>query len=304
LARKDRKADQAGEGRAVYPGGMTEIDFAWQDRIARARQLLEARLDEELSLDELAQATAYSVFHFHRLFRAATGETVRQYSRRLRLERAAHRLTVGQDDILPIAIDAGYNSHEAFTRAFVARFDTTPSAFRAARREVHQLRITPMQQIEVRIEQRQPVRIAFVRNVGPYSTSGEAWGKLMKWGWTKMMFKPPETFGLGYDDPDVTPAEQCRYDACMVIKDKTKVKPPVETKDFPGGAYVVTLHAGPFNEISSTYAKLFARVASGPIEGKSWTLGDPPSLEKYLKDPRKTKPEDMLTEVWMPVFPA
>ena len=86
---------------------MIEIDFAWQDRIARARQLLESRLDEELSLDELAQATAYSVFHFHRLFRAATGETVRQYTRRLRLERAAHRLTVGKEDILPIAIDAG-----------------------------------------------------------------------------------------------------------------------------------------------------------------------------------------------------
>lgn len=283
---------------------MTEIDFAWQDRIARARQLLEERLDEELSLDELAQAAAYSVFHFHRLFRAATGETVRQYTRRLRLERAAHRLTVGQDDILPIAIDAGYTSHEAFTRAFVARFDATPSAFREARREVHQHRITPMQDIEVRIEQRQPVRVAFVRNVGPYNTTGEAWGKLMKWGWTKMMFKPPETFGLGYDDPDVTPAEQCRYDACMVIKDKTKVKPPVETKDFPGGAYVVTLHEGPFDEISNTYAKLFARVASGPIDGKAWTLGDPPSLEKYLNDPRKTKPEDLRTEVWMPVCPT
>jgi len=283
---------------------MIEIDFAWQDRIARARQLLESRLDEELSLDELAQATAYSVFHFHRLFRAATGETVRQYTRRLRLERAAHRLTVGKEDILPIAIDAGYTSHEAFTRAFVARFETTPSAFREARREVHQHRITPMQDIEVRIEQRQPVRVAFVRNVGPYNTSGEAWGKLMKWGWKKMMFKPPETFGLGYDDPDVTPAEQCRYDACMVINEKTKVKPPVETKEFAGGTYVATLHEGAYDNISNTYAKLFARVASGPIDGKSWMLGDPPSLEKYLNDPRKTKPEDLRTEVWMPVCPA
>jgi len=300
----DRKNDQVRAARRAYAGRMTDREYDWQARMARARALLESRLDDDVSLDELAAEADYSTYHFHRLFRAATGETVRQHARRLRLERAAHHLVTSQQDILPIAVHAGYSSHEAFTRAFQAHFQVTPAAFREARREVHQHRSIPMDSIQVRIEQRQPVHIAFVRHVGPYNQTGDAWQTLMKWGWKKMMFRPPETFGLGYDDPDVTPAEQCRYDACMVVKPGTKVKSPVEVKEFPGGAYVVTLHEGSFDHIGETYSKLFAHVASGAIDGQAWKLGDPPSLEKYLTDPRKTKPEDLRTEVWMPVSRA
>lgn len=95
---------------------MEHPESTWLTRIGRAQQMLEERLSEEIGLDELARAAAYSPFHFHRLFRSATGETVRQYQRRLRLERAAYFLTHGQDDILKLALDAGYGSHEAFTR--------------------------------------------------------------------------------------------------------------------------------------------------------------------------------------------
>ncbi len=280
---------------------MIEVECTWEDRIARSRKLLEEHLDEDLPLERLAEASSYSVFHFHRLFRAATGETVRQHSRRLRLERAAFQLTHSEDDILPIALAAGYTSHEAFTRAFQTRFETSPSVFREERREVHQQRVASPSTLEVRIEQREPTRIAFVRNVGAYSESGATWQTLMKWGWKKMMFRPPETFGLGYDDPDVTPEAQCRYDACMVVAANTKVKSPVELKDYPGGAYVVATHKGPFENIGETYSRLFARTAAGAIDGRSWTLGDPPTLEKYLTDPRKTKPADLVTEIWMPV---
>ncbi|MHC4823805.1 MAG: AraC family transcriptional regulator [Planctomycetota bacterium] len=280
---------------------MTELALTWEDRIARARRLLEEHLDEELPLDRLARAASYSVFHFHRLFRAATGETVRQYTRRLRLERSAFRLTHSPDEILLIALDAGYSSHEAYTRAFQANFGASPSTFREERREVHQQRIVQESALAVRIEHREPTRVAFVRHVGPYRDTGNAWQTLMKWGWKRMMFRPPELFGLGYDDPDVTPEEQCRYDACMAVPAKTKVKPPVELKDHPAGSYAVALHVGAFDRIGETYSRLFARIASAPIEGRVWALGDPPSLEKYLNDPRKTKPEDLRTEIWMPV---
>lgn len=263
--------------------------------------VLEQHLLEDVELNDLAGAAGYSMFHFHRLFRAATGETVRQYQRRLRLERAAHHLIHGQDDILTLALDAGYGSHEAFTRAFQARFQTTPSAFRQERRQIQEHKIMPMTEIEIRIAEREPQNIAYVRHVGPYEQVGDAWGALMKWGWKKMMFRPPETFGLSYDDPEVTPADQLRYEACMVVKPGTKVKAPVEMKQTPGGTYAVVMHEGPYEKFAETYAKLIGRICSGPIDGKQWKLGDPPALEKYLNDPRKTKPEDLRTEVWLPV---
>jgi AraC family transcriptional regulator len=280
---------------------MTAVNQSWMERVSKAQQLLESRLTEGVELEELAQAAAYSPFHFHRLFRAATGETVRQYQRRLRLERAAYFLTHGQEDILKLALDAGYGSHEAFTRAFQTRFQTSPSAFRAERRQIHEHQTMPMTEIEITIAKREPQTIAYVRHVGPYAQVGDAWGSLMKWGWKKMMFRPAETFGLSYDDPDVTPAEQLRYEACMVVKPGTKVKAPVELKDIPGGTYAVVMHEGAYEGFAETYAKLIGRICSGPINGRQWQLGDPPALEKYLNDPRKTKPEDLRTEVWLPV---
>ncbi len=280
---------------------MSVVAEGWRDGISKAQQLLEERLLEEIPLDELARVAAYSPFHFHRLFRAATGETVRQYQRRLRLERAAYHLTHGQDDILKLALDAGYGSHEAFTRAFQARFQSTPSAFRQERRQIHEHKIMPMTEIDITISKREPSCVAFVRHVGPYDQVGDAWGGLMKWGWKKMMFRPPETFGLSWDDPEITPADQIRYDACMVVKPGTKVKAPVELKEIPGGTYAVVMHEGPYEGFSDTYAKLIGRICAGPIDGKQWKLGDPPALEKYLNDPRKTKPEDLRTEVWLPV---
>ena len=89
----------------------------------------------------------------------------------------------------------------------------------------------------------------------------------MKWGWTKMMFGKADTFGLCYDDPDVTSADKLRYEACMVVDAKTKPKGDIEVKDLPPCAYAVGLHEGPLAELSGAYAQLFARVASGPIEG-------------------------------------
>lgn len=281
---------------------MTEEELPeWLTRIARAQRLLEERLDEDVPLDELAAVACYSAFHFHRLFRAATGETVRQQVRRLRLERAAGRLVHSQEEILPIAIEAGYGSHEAFTRAFLAHFEASPSVFRVERREIKQRRVPPMSDVQVEIKTRPAEHIAYVRHVGPYIGAKDAWQSLMKWGWKKMIFGKPEIFGLAYDDPQVTDESKLRYEACMVIKPGTKVKAPVETRDYPGGTYAVYTHKGPYEDFAQAYADLVGRIESGPINGTQYCFADPPALEKYLNDPRKTKPEDLVSEIWMPV---
>src|SRR6185437_10783194 len=102
----------------------------YERRILRAQQLLEARHDGPLSPAELARAAHFSLHHFHRIFRAQLGVTVMQHVRRLRLERAARHLRASDRRVLEVALDARYESHEAFTRAFVDRFGVTPSDFR------------------------------------------------------------------------------------------------------------------------------------------------------------------------------
>ncbi len=92
------------------------------------------RLDEALDLPSLAREAALSPLHFHRIFRGMVGETPLELHRRLRLERAAFELTHGESSVTRIAFDAGYETHEAFTRAFRSAFSSSPSEMRRASR--------------------------------------------------------------------------------------------------------------------------------------------------------------------------
>ena len=102
----------------------------YQERILRVLTHIQERLDEALDLEELAGVACFSSFHFHRVFAAMTGETIADHVRRLRLERAATELRSGAKQVIQVALDAGYEAHEAFTRAFRDQFGVTPETVR------------------------------------------------------------------------------------------------------------------------------------------------------------------------------
>src|ERR1700726_3641258 len=97
----------------------------------RALWFIESHLGEELTLDEIADVAGISRFHMVRAFAAATGFSVMRYVRARRLSEAARALANGAPDILNVALDADYGSHEAFTRAFPDHFGLTPETVRS-----------------------------------------------------------------------------------------------------------------------------------------------------------------------------
>jgi AraC family transcriptional regulator len=97
----------------------------------KALWFIESHLAEALTLDEIAGVAGISRFHMVRAFAAATGLPVMRYVRARRLTAAARALAGGAPDILELALDADYGSHEAFTRAFRDHFGVTPEAVRA-----------------------------------------------------------------------------------------------------------------------------------------------------------------------------
>jgi AraC family transcriptional regulator len=99
----------------------------------KALWFIESHLAEELTLDEVAAIGGVSRFHMVRAFAAATGLSVMRYVRARRLSEAARALAGGAPDILTLALDADYGSHEAFTRAFRDHFGVTPEAVRSAK---------------------------------------------------------------------------------------------------------------------------------------------------------------------------
>jgi len=100
----------------------------------KALWYIESHLADPLTLEQIAVIGGVSRFHMVRAFAAATGLSVMRYVRTRRLSEAARALAGGAPDILHLALDADYGSHEAFTRAFRDHFGVTPEAVRSSTR--------------------------------------------------------------------------------------------------------------------------------------------------------------------------
>lgn len=122
------------------------------DAVRKALWFIEAHFASELDLEEVARCAQVSKFYLLRAFGAAIGMPIMHYVRARRLSQAARQLAEGSQDILAVALDSGYSSHEAFTRAFREVFDVTPETVRRQRSVEH------LQLIEARTMNTAPSR--------------------------------------------------------------------------------------------------------------------------------------------------
>jgi len=290
---------------------MTPTGADHRKRILAALLYIQAHLDDDPDLEAIARIAHFSPFHFHRVFRGLVGEGVAQHIRRLRLERAAYQLKHSESQIIRIALDAGFEAPESFTRAFASHFGATPSAFRKLHRSVPvppspsgvhyaadaQPDFTPLKEnpaVNVKIETLPNRRVVFVRHTGPYQGCGAAWGRLFQWAGMKGLLAGPfESFGLCYDDPEVTPPDKIRYDACLVPPRPVQPEGDIGVQEVAGGEFATLEHVGPYGSLSAAYDYLCGPWASS--SGRE--LGPPPSVEFYLNDPRSTPEKDLRTKV-------
>ncbi len=285
----------------------------YQARILRVLVHIQNSLDEALSLEDLASISCFSPYHFHRVFTGMVGESVMQHIRRLRMERAALRLVHTNQAITHVAFDAGYEALEAFSRAFRTMFGVSPSEYRVEKRQtilplcdsgIHFSPDTPIEKftpqtkgvdsMDVRIEKLEPRRVAFVRNIGPYQEAGKTWEKLMAWAGPRGLFYPGVScLGLCHDDPDVTPAEKIRYDACISVGDNFQGEGEIGVQEIAGGNYAIARHKGPYEKLADTYTSLCGQwLPSSGHEPR-----DAPPFEVYVNSPQDTAPEDLITDV-------
>jgi AraC family transcriptional regulator len=286
-------------------------------RITHVLVYIQKNLGSEMSLQDLSKNAHFSRYHFHRIFRALVGESIGEHIRRLLLERAASYLKHTEKPVIDIAFDAGYQTHEAFSRAFKIAFSCSPTEFRANNTLVPQIGKTAIHYknyfqekdinimigedtMDVEIKTIKPMRVAFVRHVGPYDEVGIAWDKLCTMlGIEGYLGSQCKFIGVSYDDPDVTAPEKLRYDACITVDDSFVPKEDVMVQTIGGGEYAVMTHIGPYNKLNETYSKLYGQwlVHSGR------EFRSEPCIEFYLNDPDGTDPEDLITDICLPLKP-
>ncbi len=125
----DRKSDQIDNRASGYADLVLTRELV--NPVAKALWYIESHFGQEITLDHMANVAGVSRYHSSRVFGLATGHSIMHYMRGRRLTEAARTLAQGAPDILAVAIEAGYSSHEAFTRAFRDQFGLTPEAVRA-----------------------------------------------------------------------------------------------------------------------------------------------------------------------------
>jgi AraC family transcriptional regulator len=279
----------------------------YRERVNRVIFHIEAHLGEPLNLEELAKVAYFSPYHFHRIFAAFTGEPLAAFIRRLRLERAAQHLLHLDAPVTEIALGAGYETPSAFTRAFACHFGVSPTEYRqrhepisflgarllALTNLVEDVTMTP----EIRTID--PMPVLFVRRTGPYyQAAGEAFGVLCQFAGPRGLLGPASRMiGISHDDPHVTDESKFRYDACVTSDREVKPEGEVGQKTIAGGKYAVFLHAGAYEGFQQTYDQIF----KAWLPGSGEKLREEPCFEVYLNSPDQVKPEDLRTEIWLPL---
>jgi len=268
----------------------------WKTRLGKAAALLGGRLDDPPSLNELATAAAVSPFHFHRIWRALTGETVAQTVLRLRLEASEQLLSRAGASVTETAESVGFGTPQSFARAFRRHFGTTPSEHRRVTPSPERGRSIPLQ---VDIVSRGPVLVvALRRDGGAYVDLNATFASVFAWAQNEALLASLEgIYGVPLDDPASVPAERLRYDACLALGDTVRPPAPFRSLLLPAGEYALVRLMGPYDGLEA----LQQRLAGEWLVQSGREPADFPTIHHFLNDPDETPPQELVTEILLPL---
>jgi AraC family transcriptional regulator len=203
---------------------------AYAERVNRAIDHVVGRLGEPLRLADVARAARLSPFHFHRVFQVLVGETLAEFVKRLRLERALVMMAhAPRSSLTTVAFRCGFSSSSDFSRCFKQRYGAAPSAFDIkAWREAHgsELEATAPGRFHlgrlpaghnpdgfrVRIRSLPARTVAYIRVLNPYrgDAVAKATQRLVMWA-ERNGLADGQWLGYQWDNPEITSLEDCQY---------------------------------------------------------------------------------------------
>lgn len=279
--------------------------MSYKERVDKVIDFIGKHPDEELEMDELCRIACFSKYHFHRLFTAYTGLPLMNYIKWLRLKRAAHQLIVHKEEtIINIALDAGFESHESFARAFKQICGQSPSEFRRERNwesfenPPQPMHIKGEKIMTITIKELPAKRVAVMEHHADPMRLSDTLDKLTTWAKAQPINLKPkagEAFGFGYHDPREVKPEEFRFDLALSVPQDFKLNDQVTERTLPAGRYAVTMHKGSRDNIGDTIYSIYR----GWLPQSGEELGDLPCIFCYYNFDYEVAETESLTEIWV-----
>jgi AraC family transcriptional regulator len=268
--------------------------------LARLQQAIAAG-DDLPGLDELAAVAHLSPFHFHRVWRALTGEPLGGTVARLRLARALQLLGDAEAGIAGVALAVGYDTPQALTRAMRERLDASPSELRddPARRAALLARLgrptrtaTDPLPLQVEVVSLEPFEVVALRNRGAFADLDQAYGALFEWAaGAGLVESIIGLHGIPWGDHRDLPVETLEFDCVIRLDGELAVAPdaPMRRETLAGGLFARLRHVGPYEGLEEAVDGVLADWL--PDSGHA--LRDAPIRYDFLDDP-ETVPAPLL----------
>ncbi len=277
--------------------------MSYEQQIDKVIDFIGKHIDEELELDELCRIACFSKYHFHRLFTVYTGLPLMNYIKWLRIKRAAHQLIMHKrKTIINIAFDAGFESHESFSRAFKQICGQSPSKFRhnanwaSFENPPKLLNIKGEKNMTIAIKELPTKRVAVIEHRGDPMKLSCTLDKLITWANKQSINLKPkskEAFGFGYHDPKEVEAKDFRFDLALSVPKDFKLNDEVIERIIPAGRYAVVMHNGSLDNVGDTIYNLYKNWL--PQSGEK--LGDLPCIFCYHNFAHEVAEPELLTEI-------
>ena len=153
---------------------------------------------------------------------------------------------------------------------------------------------------EPQIVERPDSKVIYIQIIGEYGNPecDKSWERISEFAGKNNLFGQKNEFiGIGYDDPSVTEASKCRYDACVTVEADVKPEGEIGFKTLKGGKYAVFFHKGSYKMLPITYKTIFSKW----IPESQYKRREAPIFESYIGEPCNMKEEDLETLIYIPI---
>lgn len=272
-------------------------------RINVVSEYINDHLGEEIDLSRLAEISCFSPYHFHRIMKAFLGEPIWAFIVRTRIEAAARLLRYTDTPIADIAYQVGYAVPSSFSKIFKQLYDISPNEYRNNKNYsiMKAANVRPDLNVDVRVENRETKQLMYIRLTGEYSgvDYAGAWKRLYQYaGELKIAFDGMEHIAIYPDDPKVTEPQKLRSEVCLSVPCPVNPKGEIGAKELPGGKFAVFRYQGTYADLGAVYDTIYGHW----LPENGYKLRHAFGYEMYLNDPQRTKPEELLTEICIPIL--